>query len=62
MYLDVKGEICCLMIFSFCIYIQFLVVLWPGGGPCLGRNWSPFNKHIHESVLVVTGEILDLCD
>jgi hypothetical protein len=25
-----------------------------------GRNYSPFNKHIHNSVLVVIGESLDL--
>jgi len=25
-----------------------------------GRNYSPFNKHVHKSVLIVIGDFLDL--
>jgi hypothetical protein len=55
MYFDVQLEICSLMaLVSICT--QFLVLLWPDGGTNCGRNWSPFNKHFHKSVLVVNGE------
>jgi len=36
MHFDVKEEICCLMICSFCLWIHFLVLLWPNDGPSLG--------------------------
>jgi hypothetical protein len=29
-------------------------------GPALGPTWLPLNKHIHKSVLVVTGDFIDL--
>jgi hypothetical protein len=38
------------------ICIQFLELLWPDDRPSWVRNWSPFNKRIHKSVLVVTGD------
>jgi len=30
--------------------------------PAWGRNYSPLNKRVHKSLLVVTGNFLDLCD
>ena len=30
--------------------------------PAWGRNYSPLNKRVHKSLLVVTGDFLDLCD
>jgi len=29
-------------------------------GPTLGPAWLPLNKHIHKSVLVVSGDFIDL--
>jgi len=58
MYLDVKVEICCIIVLvSICIH--FLELLRPDNGPSLGRNWSTFNKHIHKIVLIVIGDVLD---
>jgi len=30
--------------------------------PAWGRNYSPLNKCVHKSLLVVIGDFLDLCD
>jgi hypothetical protein len=43
----------CIYIYT---YIQFFALFWPDVVP----NWSPLNKHIRKSLLVVTGEFLDL--
>jgi hypothetical protein len=61
MYLDVRGGICCLMVFVS-IFTQFLALLCLDDGPCWGRNWLSLNKQIDKSMLDVTGEFLDLCD
>jgi len=37
-------------------------MFWPDDGPCWGRNWSKLNNHNHKNVLVVAGDLLDLCD
>jgi len=42
------------------MYIQFFTLYWPDVGPNLGRNRSPLKKHIRKSLLVMTGEFLDL--
>jgi len=36
MHSEVKEEICCLMICSFCVSIHFFVLLWPDNGPSFG--------------------------
>jgi hypothetical protein len=36
MHYDVKEEIYCLMICSFCLCMHFLVLLWPDNGPSFG--------------------------
>ena len=58
MYLDVHVEIYSLMVFSFYVYsISCNIVAW--WRPSWSRNRSPFNKHTHKSVLVVTGDFTD---
>ena len=58
MYLDVQGEICCLMLFNVYIYSIF-VLLWPDDRPCWGRNWSQLNKHIHKSVYILITNLIN---
>jgi len=58
MYFDVQLEILSFM-FLVSICTHFLVLFWSDDCPSCGRNWSPFNKHNHKSVLVVTGVFLD---
>jgi hypothetical protein len=43
MYLNFKGDICLLLILVS-VFVHFLVLLWPGDVPSLGRNLSPVNK------------------
>jgi hypothetical protein len=59
MYLDVQVQICCPKIFSF-IFTQFLVLLWPNGGPSWSRNWSNLNKRIRKSLFLVNAGYLDI--
>ena len=44
--------------FLVSICVHFVVLLWPDDGPSWGRNWSPLNKHIHRSSLVMIGDLL----
>jgi len=59
MHSVVIEEICCVMICSFCLCIHFLVLLWPDNAPNFGPKLV--RKHVHKSVLVMIGDILDLC-
>jgi len=49
-----------LLMISVSIFIYFCALLWPMIALVWGRNLSPRNKHIHKTVLVVTGDFLDL--
>jgi len=44
-----------LMVFCFCTYSLSCIIM-SDDGPRRRRNYSPFNKHIHNSVLVVMKE------
>jgi hypothetical protein len=57
----VQVQICCLIIFVY-ICTHSLVLLWPDSGHVRVETGYLFNKYIPNSVLVVTGDILDLCD
>jgi len=58
MYLDMKVQICRLMILASTCIQYFKSYGWMMG-QVWGRNWSAFNKRIHKILLVVTGAFLD---
>jgi len=60
MYLDVKAQICCLMVLVSTCKQFFKSYGWMMG-QVWGRNWSAFNKRIHNILLVVIGDFLDCC-
>jgi len=60
MYLDVIGEISRLMVLSFLRVFTFLYYYGLIMAHAWGRNYSPLNKSIQKSVLVVIGDFKSL--